>query len=148
MFAAPARAATPVAPASGSSFTTTDTATFTAQPAPDEGDYTFVVAATNQFYNAGYVFSAGPDGDDLELDMGWLATKFDHLGTYWWGVCPVGPDLEIVVAECSPPWTFSVRFRLADLPGWQARGDTHWVMAQNSGPSGAGFPGARCPARA
>ena len=123
MFAAPAGAATPVAPASGTSFTTTDTATFTAQPGPDEGDYSFVFAETKADYDAGYVSSFGPDGDELELTLDWLAAKFDHIGTYWWGVCPVGPEQEIVVGGCSPPWTFALDFRLPDLTGAGARAD-------------------------
>ena len=59
MFAAPAGAATPVAPASGRTFTTTDTATFTAQAGPDEGDYSFVFAASEADYNAAYPVSPG-----------------------------------------------------------------------------------------
>lgn len=108
---------------------TTDTATFTAQPGPDEGDYAFVFAASEAAYDARYVFTFGPGGDELGLDLGWLATKFDHVGTYWWGVCPVtGPHLEIVGAGCSPPWTFSLRFRLDDLTRRQARTHVRYVM--------------------
>ena len=80
--------------------------------------------------------------------MGWLAAKFDHVGTYWWGVCPVtGPDLEIVAAGCSPPWTFAVRFRLDDLTGTRARDDARYVMANHLRSSWRGFYGRKVSCR-
>jgi hypothetical protein len=87
--------------------------TFAAQPAPDDGDYAFAFAASQADYNVGYVLDTGSvsDGDELDVDLDWVAAKFDRLATYWWGVCPVGLDLAIVVAGCSPPRTFSLRFR-------------------------------------
>jgi hypothetical protein len=148
VFAAPARAATPVAPASGRTFTTTDTVRFTAQPGPDDGDYAFVFAASEADYNARYVFSFGPDIDELELDLGWLATKFDHLGVFWWGVCSVsGPDLEIVAGGCSPPSTFALRFRLDDLTATRARGDARYVMANHLRSFWRGFYGRKVSCR-
>jgi hypothetical protein len=145
--AAPARAATPVAPASGSVFTTSDTATFTAQPDPDDGDYSFVFATTKADYDAGNVSSVEQDGDELELKLAWLAGAVDHIGTYWWGVCPIGPEQEIVAAGCSPAWSFALRFRLEDLTGTRARGDARYVMAQHFRSSWRGFSGRKVSCR-
>jgi hypothetical protein len=127
---APAGAAEPVAPAAGSRFTTTDTVIFEAQPAPEERSYWFLFSTGADLANSpGIAFPA--DSDEQELDLGWLAAKFDHTGRYWWSLCPAPADQEeLVVSECSVPWSFSVRFRLPDLAPAEARTDAEEVMSR------------------
>jgi len=128
--ASSARAATPVAPASGSSFTTTDLVTFEAQAAPAEtdDDYLFVFSVVPDF-TANRWFALGGENHELRrLDLGWLAGKLDHIGTYWWALCPVTADSQVLTDQCSASATFSLRFRLPDLSRSEARSDVRYVM--------------------
>ena len=134
VFTASASAASPATPAPGSAFTTTDTVTFVAQSTPDESEYVFVFSKGAVFRKTQWFALGGEDdgdglGDELELDLGWLATKFDHIGTYSWALCPVaGPDQTVMTDQCSAPSTFSVRFRLPRLTSSAARSDARYVM--------------------
>ena len=129
LFAGSARATTPLAPAAGSAFTTTEVVTFEAEVGTDDREYAFLFSEGADL-DANRWFTFGPSGEQ-EVDLGWLAAKFDHLGTFAWAVCPVrGPESDYVVLidECSPSWTFSVRFRLPTLTRAVARSDARYVM--------------------
>jgi hypothetical protein len=124
-----AGAATPVAPTSGSAFMTTDTVAFEAQPGPEESDsdYMFVFSVQPDF-TASEWFAFGGEEHQVEVDLGWLAGKLDHIGNYWWALCPVTADSAVLTDQCSPSATFSLRFRLPDLTKSQARTDARHVM--------------------
>jgi hypothetical protein len=130
LFAPSAGAATPLAPASGSAFTTTDTVTFEAQPAPEESDadYMFVFSLSPDFTANEWFAFGGAEHRLDDVDLGWLAGKVDHVGTYWWALCSVAADSSVITDQCSPSWTFSLRFRLPDLTKGQARADARYVM--------------------
>jgi hypothetical protein len=133
LLASSASAATPLEPATGSAFTTTDTVWFAALQGPEESqsDYVFLFSAKPDF-GANEWFAFGGDEDhEVEVDLGWLSGKLDHVGTYWWGLCPVtGADMTVLTDRCSSSSTFSVRFRLPDLTRSQARIDARYVMGR------------------
>jgi hypothetical protein len=128
---ASADAAEPLWPEPGAAYSTSDTVTFQAVPAEGEidRDYWFVFSKIADF-TANQWFALGGEEHELEVDIGWLATKFDHLGLYWWALCPVsGPDFDVDTTACSEASDFSVRFRLDTLTRARARSDVRWVMS-------------------
>ena len=142
-------AATPVSPASGSAFTTIDEVAFRATAAPDEPAYWFFFSA-GRVFNPNRYFSVPGDGDgsSVRLDLGFLATKFDHLGDFAWSVAQVaGSDYEPASENCSVAHRFSVSFRLAPLTRRAARSDTRWVMSHHFRPYWRGFSGRRVACR-
>src|SRR4051812_5485167 len=111
--AGPASAAILTEPSPGAQFTTTDSAIFVYTPeATDAGDYTFVFSPEPGL-NGEYL-DLGPGGTEADVDLGWLAAKFNHIGTYWWTVCAV-TNQGIATTQCAPQSTFSVRYRLPTL---------------------------------
>jgi hypothetical protein len=103
---APARAsdATPISPPSGSNFTTTDVVTFKAGAGADERDHV-ILFSPGTALNPARSFTFGNVGGEEEVDLGWLAGKFDHLGAFAWATCPQEPDYDVLVEQCSPAWT-------------------------------------------
>lgn len=136
LIAGPASAATPVSPTSGSVFTTGDKEKFVAESQPGEPDYLFLFSKGAALNKTEWFALGGQDdgdglGNDLRLDLGWLALKFNHIGAYSWALCPVsGPDLTPAIDQCSASSSFSVRFRLSTLTRKAARADALTVMNQ------------------
>jgi hypothetical protein len=102
--------------------------TFTADVGDDERDHVILFSPGSAF-DAERWFTFGNVGGEEEVDLGWLAAKFDHLGAFSWVTCPQGPDHDVLVDQCSPAWTFSVSFRLPTMRRGQARGDARYVMS-------------------
>lgn len=126
-----ASAATPASPLSGSSFTTIDEIPFVADAVPGEPDFSFVFSAGETLNTTRYLALHGDVAPDyLNLDLGWLATKFDHIGAYSWALCPSSapPDYTPDMSQCSPQAHFSIRFNLTPLWPADARAAARWVM--------------------
>lgn len=123
VIAAPASAQSPP---DGSAFTTTDTVHFE-HPEAAGGDRAYVFSLTPD-RSDGW-FTLGHERDET-VDLGWLATKFEHLGAFYWSACTTSVDSNgyETLGECSAPLSFSVRFRFATLTRAAARGRTRSVM--------------------
>jgi hypothetical protein len=113
-------------PADGSAFKTTDTVRFE-HPDAAGGDRNYVFALTPD--RADGWLSTGPETAP-KVDLGWVATKFDHLGRFYWSACTtvLNENDEEVLDECTSPLSFSVRFRFATLKTATARQHARAVM--------------------
>ena len=56
-------------------------------PAPDEPPYWFVFSTGPDLESSPW-FAFPAENDETEIDFAWLAGKFDHIGPYWWTLCP------------------------------------------------------------
>ena len=93
-------------------------------------DHAFVFSPTPDF-KEWFSFGASQD-HEVEVDLGWLSRKLDHLATYWWALCPVASlgMWSVTTDECSSASTLSLRSRLPNLTRSQARTDARCVMAR------------------
>jgi hypothetical protein len=113
-------------PPDGSAYATTDTVRF-GHPEAAAGDRAYVFSLTPD--RADGWLSTGPE-PATRVDLGWLATKFDHLGAFYWSACTttVDPEGMEALGECTAPLSFSVRFRFATLTKAIARATTRRVL--------------------
>ena len=124
-----AQAAVPVSPPSGSSYTTTDVVTFTADAGDDPRDHV-ILFSPGAVFDPKRWFTFGNTTGEEKVDLGWLASKFDHLGNFTWTTCPQSADLTPLAAECAPAWGFAVTFRMPTMTRKQARFDARHVMGR------------------
>ncbi len=124
--ASPARAVNlPLNPPSGASFDTTKVPDFTVEHGPDDPPWAIVLAPDN---GPGGMIFPSDDPDYYEVDMGWLAAKFNALGRYTWSICDYDEAAMVTVdATCSPPRPFIITFRLSTLTASAARSDARRV---------------------
>jgi len=125
--ASPAAAANlPLEPSAGASFNTTDLPDFTVEHEPDDPPWAIVLSPGDG--SAGGISFPSDDRDFYEVDIGWLASKFNALGRYSWSICDYDEAaMTNVDATCSPPRPFFVAFRLTTLTGSAARSDARRV---------------------
>jgi hypothetical protein len=121
-----AASASAQSPPDGSAFATTDTVRFET-PEAAAGDRAYVFALTPDRVEGWLSFG---HEQVATVDLGWLATKLDHLGAFYWSACTTSVDSNgyETLAECTSPLSFSVRFRFATLTKATARARTRRVM--------------------
>ncbi len=98
----------------------------------DEGEEWAIVLSPDPTTQQGIGFSYPADGAWAEVDMGWLATKFGRLGTFYWSACRAEHhgryDWELIADTCSEPWSLRIRFELRTLTASQARSHARRVF--------------------
>ena len=118
---------------------TTDTVTFKAHSDPLEREFMFVFSTEPAFtWDHSFPWAAEDDRDRARVDLGLLAGKLGHLGRYWWALCPLDrplgePGSTVLLDQCSPSWTFTLRFRLPDLTKARARAAARYVISRRFG---------------
>lgn len=116
----------PLDPPAGASFNTTQLPDFTIEHAPDDPPWAIVLSPGDG--SAGGISFPSDDPDFHEVDIGWLAAKFDALGRYSWSICDYDEAaMTTIDATCSPPRPFFITFRLTTLSGSAARSDARRV---------------------
>jgi hypothetical protein len=108
----------PLEPVAGQQFDTTDTAEFTVQRAPGVSEWALVLTPGDGGAGGtnGFMFPQLDDVDWEEVEIGWLAAKFEKLGRFSWWVCEYDSGLDSVVeGTCTPPRPFFVKFRLTTM---------------------------------
>lgn len=128
--AAPAEAVhVPVEPPADAVFFTTDTYEFWVSPDEDETPWALVLSPDDGT-DRGIILPAD-DPEYAEVDLGWLAAKYNHLGRFYWSACDYDEDTnEIVEGACSDPLPFYIRFRLSTLTTADARSNTRRVFTK------------------
>jgi hypothetical protein len=95
---------------------------------PSDPPWGIVLAPGDAGEGEGMLFPSDEPGS-TEVDMGWLATKFNRLGRFTWSVCTYDEAAaNIVAGTCSPPRAFSIRFRLSSLTASEARSESRRVF--------------------
>ena len=124
----PAAAANvPLDPPAGGSFDTTRVYQFTVNHEAGDSPWA-IVLSPDDGSGRGITFPSD-EPDFVEVDMGWLASKYDHLGRFTWSICDYDRSAKDVVdATCSAPRPFYIRFRLSTLSSSQARSDARRVF--------------------
>src|SRR3954454_16986662 len=80
-----AAANVPLDPPADASFNTTETYDFTVGYGPDDPAWAIVLAPDD---GSGPAISFPSDDPDfINVDMGWLAAKYDALGRFTWSIC-------------------------------------------------------------
>ncbi len=120
---APANAASvPVEPESGTRFDTTDVADFWVEREAADRPWAIVLSPDRDTQRGrGMIFPVGRD-ESAEVDMGWLAAKFNQLGSFYWSVCDYDMREHMLHEDtCSKPRIFYISFRKSTLTSYQAR---------------------------
>jgi hypothetical protein len=116
----------PLDPPSGATFNTTEFPDFTVDYGPDDAPWAIVLSPGNG--KPGGMIFPSEDPDYFEVDIGWLAAKFNALGRFTWSICDYDEAaVAVVEATCSPPRPFFITFRLTTLTASAARADARRV---------------------
>jgi hypothetical protein len=131
--ASPATAANlPLDPPAGASFNTTELPDFAVEHGPGDPPWAIVLSPGNG--TRGGISFPSDSPDYHEVDIGWLAAKFNALGTFSWSICDYDAATgEPVEATCSAPRPFYITFRLSTLTAAAARYDARRVFKKLAG---------------